>query len=340
MSPFSPVNGQDVTPVSELFVPNDIFDAWKAHLECIGPPPCPVDLPAGDALEQRLRHLEIPEEDIPDVIRLAPSPEQDPELWWYLERTVHSLGLHMGKAEGPPRFGTLRDINDPRYRYFFVHMFAAAMPQVQQYFRERNIPNEIAQATLADLGRNVRVHRKREGVGGLGVAWWLMLHFRGMIYQLGRLQFERSLLGERGAEGAAKLGIAARPDDHVLSIHIPDFCGPMTPEACDASIAEAHTFFSTHFPEESVRAGVCSSWLLDPQLKEYLHPASNIIRFQDRFQMLEGGYNVNNSIVQFVFGPNLERLDTLPQRSTLERAVVAHLKAGKDWEGRLGWFPW
>src|SRR5699024_5951961 len=117
--------------------------------------------------------------------------------------------------------------------FFYVHMFVAALPQARDYFRDRNIPESVVQETLADLGRNIRVHRKREGVGGLGVAWWLTLHFRGMIYQLGRLQFERAHLGERGSAGAAAMGIRANPDDHVLSIHIPDFSGPMTPDACD-----------------------------------------------------------------------------------------------------------
>lgn len=326
--------------LTDRFTQDDTFAAWKAHLEEIGPPREPVKLPDGDDLVSTLRYLEIPEEDIPDVVRLAPSPGSDPDAWWYLERGVHSLGLAMGEIQQPPRVANLQDINDPDYRFFYVHMFVAALPQVQRYFRAHGIPEEIVQATLADLGRNVRVHRKREGIGGLGVAFWLTLHFRGMIYQLGRLQFERTILGERGAGGAAAPGLPAKPEDHVLSLHIPDFCGPMTPEACDDSIARAHEFFPRYFPEEHVLAGVCSSWLLDPQLKQYLSPESNIIRFQDRFQLMPGGYNVNNSIVQFVFGPTLKSPSELPKRSTLERAVATHLEAGKDWEGRFGWFRW
>jgi hypothetical protein len=241
---------------------------------------------------------------------------------------------------GPPRFALLKDANHPQYRFFYVHLFVAALPHVRQYSAQRAIPEAVVQATLADLGRNLRVHRKRTGQGGLGVAWWLMLHFRGMIYQLGRLQFERARLGDRAAEEAFGIGLSLRVDNHVLSIHIPDFLGPMTPEACDASITEAHTFFSTYFPDEPVVAGVCNSWLLDPQLRDYLREDSNIRRFQDRFQLLPGAYNVNESIVQFVFGPTTEDLNTLPQRSSLERAVVAHMRAGNNWEGRTGWFPW
>jgi hypothetical protein len=31
-------------------------------------------------------------------------------------------------------------------------------------------------------------------------------------------------------------------------------------------------------------------------------------------------------------------LDDLPQRTTLERAIVAHLRAGGHWRARTGWF--
>lgn len=329
-----------MTSIRDIFIQDEGFETWYGHLTEIGDPPFPVTLPSPAELPDTLRYLEIPEEDINDVIRLMPTPDDEPELWWILQRTVYSLVLRMGEVEGPPRFGVLRDISDPAYRFFFVHVFVAALPHVQIYFAQRGVPEAVAQATLADLGRNVRVHRKRTGQGGLGVAWWLMLHFRGLIYQFGRLHFERALLGERAAEAVDELLPGARPVSHVLSIHIPDFCGPMTPEACDASIAEARRFFATCFPEETVVAGVCNSWLLDPQLKDYLRPESNIVQFQDRFRLVSGGYNVNNSIIQFVFGRTLADLDDLPQRSTLERAVTSHIRSGKEWEGRFGWFPW
>lgn len=325
---------------SDMFIHDGIFAAWHAHLSEIGAPPFPATIPTGNDLLHTLRYLEIPEEDISDVIRLAPSHDSDPDAWWYLERAVHSLARHMEVVDRPPRFGTLQDVNDPKYRFFYVHVFVAALPHVQRYFRDRRIPDDVAQATLADLGRNVRVHRKRTGMGGLGVAWWLMLHFRGMIYQLGRLQFERARFGEPGAEDARSIGLPSSADDAVLSIHIPDFLGSMTPEECDASIARAHTFFETYFPEDPVVAGVCNSWLMDPQLRDYLRRDSNILRFQERFRLIQGGYNASESVIQFVFGPVTADLDTLPQQSSLERAVVAHLKMNKTWEGRTGWFHW
>jgi hypothetical protein len=326
--------------VADIFVQDDQYTAWKDHLLTIGPPPVPVVFPAGDHLLETLRYLEIPERDLEDVAATVPNPESKPDLWWFLERTVHALALKMGDVEGPPRFAALRDPDDPRYRYFYVHLFVAALPQARAWFQERGIPDAIVQATLADLGRNVEVHRKRTGHGGLGTAWWLLLHFRGMIYQLGRLQFELARLGTEGAMALEDAGVPATPDSRVLSIHIPDFLGPMTPEACDDAMSKAHEFFARYFPDERIVAATCSSWLLDPALKRYLRPESNIIQFQERFKALPGGWESNRSILQFVFGPAPEDLDLLPQRTSLERAVVTHLKAGNDWMGTRGWFPW
>ena len=41
--------------------------------------------------------------------------------------------------------------------------------------------------------------------------------------------------------------------------------------------------------------------------------------------------------MRFVFHRIAPGIDELPQRTTLERAIVAHLRAGKHWRNRTGW---
>lgn len=322
-----------------IFAENDETQSWTAYLETLAPPARKVVLPEGEELNATLRYLEIPEEDLADVSALAMALRDDERLWWYLERAVWSLMAHMGRIDSPPRFAVLRDINDPVYRHFYVLVFVATLPYVRAYHEVKGIPEDISQATLADLGRNVRVHRKREGVGGLGVAWWLMLHFRGMIYQLGRLQFERSTMGEQIAGSVTEAGMQATASTPALSVHIPDFSGPMTDEACSASIAQAREFFPRHFPDEHYKYAVCHSWLLDPRLKEYLRPGSNIVRFQERFTLAGKGWDSTDGIMQFVFGKTAKDVDNVPRDTSLQRAVVDHIRSGGTWWGYLGWFP-
>jgi hypothetical protein len=165
----------------------------------------------------------------------------------------------------------------------------------------------------------------------------MMLHFRGAIYELGRLQFERSRLGARAAGVLAAAGLPYGPGHPTLSVHIPEFYGPMTPTACDASFARARQFFAEHFPEEPYDIATCHSWLLDTELARYLPETSNIIQFQRRFNIAYRDNDNNESIVGFVFGRRLAELDDLPQNTTLERAVVAHIRSGQTWHGGAGW---
>jgi hypothetical protein len=135
---------------------------------------------------------------------------------------------------------------------------------------------------------------------------------------------------------AAHVADPFRDGEPALGIHIPE-SGPLTPEACDDSFAQARTFFPRHFPESATRLAICTSWLLDPQLADYLPPDSNIVRFGRRFTLVGDGSDGDADVLRFVFHRIRPNIDELPQRTTLERATVAHLRAGKHWRNRTGW---
>jgi hypothetical protein len=135
---------------------------------------------------------------------------------------------------------------------------------------------------------------------------------------------------------AAHVADAFREGDPALGIHIPE-SGPLTPEACADSLAQAGSFFARHFPETPTHLAICTSWLLDPQLARYLAPDSNIIRFQRRFTIVGDGYDGDADVLRFVFHRIAPNVGELPERTTLERAIVAHLRAGKHWRSPTGW---
>ena len=310
---------------------------WLEHLEAIGAPDFEVVLPPAAELAPVLLDLAVPHEDIDTLVALLLTLEQSPELWWLLERSAHALVREMGTVNWPPIFHMLPASLGAIGRYFFVYVFLAVLPHVRAFHRGRGILDDVGRRTLADLGRNMAVHRRRHGEGGLSVPFWLTLHFRGAIYDLGRLQFERARLGNRTARGIAEYGMPCGPGDRVLGVHIPAFYGPLSPRACDASFARAPEFFARHFPEETYRIATCHSWLLDPALAEYLPEDGNIIRFQRRFQLAYRPEEPDDeSILRFVFG-RTGPLDDLPRRTLLERAVVDHLKAGRHWHGAACW---
>ena len=286
-------------------------------------------LPDRPYLPAIFERLAIDESDRHEVLAAWPSPETDPETWRSLRRAYHTLVADMGgyaplQLPGPVTESTLLG------RYFFVYVYLAALADVRRFHLQRGIPDDISWATLSDLGRNLKRDRLLLGDGGLRTSGWLTLHFRGSIYQLGRLQFNRVNIR------AAHVADAFCEGEPTLGIHIPE-SGPLTPEACDDSLAQARPFFSRHFPETPTRLAICTSWLLDPQLAEYLAPDSNIVRFGRRFTLVGDGYDGDADVLRFVFHRIAPRIDDLPQRTTLERAIVAHLRAGKHWRNRTGW---
>ncbi|MFD4879974.1 acyltransferase domain-containing protein [Streptomyces sp. NPDC058420] len=302
-------------------------------------------LPDADELSEVLLDLAVPHEDINELVRLRRELTRNTDAARLLEECVGELVKDIGEhghwdrltelllarlPEAPPGIGG----------YFPVYVFAAALPYTRAYHRERGIPADVSRRTLADLGRNIAVHRRRYGEPGLPFPQWLVPHFRGELYQLGRLQFERARLGERTAQALTTAGLDADPGTPSLNLHIPDCSGPLTPAACDRSLELARGFFARHFPEEHHEVATCHSWLLDPQLKKYLSADSNIVRFQDRFRLIrEDTEPADTEPVQFVFGHPDQPAESLPRRTSVERAVGDHLRAGGHWYLGHGWFP-
>lgn len=295
----------------------------------------PAVLPAPAEAAPSLARLRVPAGQAVEAITAMPSLERTPELWWVMERCSALLIREMGK------YAPLRPWPDlPRElgtsaRYCYVWAFLATLPAVRRWHAQRGIPDDVSWATLADLGRHMAIHERMSGEGGLSTQNWMTLHFRAAIYDLGRLQFNRSRVRQDAATIEAAGG-RFQQGDPSLGVHIPE-SGPLTPEACDASFLRARDFFATYFPEERPSIAICNSWLLDDQLAAYLPPTSNIVRFQRRFHMLPGGHPADDSVIHFVFRMKPASLDDLPQRTTLERAVVSHLRAGKHWQSRAGW---
>jgi hypothetical protein len=310
---------------------------WLTYLEQMDDPRVLITLPSADELPQVLLGLAVPHEDIDPLIALLPTFERAADARWVLERAAQTLVQHMGQVEGPPWFPPMPDELGVFGRYFFVFVYVAVLPYTRAYHQERGIPDDIARATLADLGRQMAVYRQRHGTGGLNAPFWPMNHFTGKLYALGRLQFERARLGNSSGQGVAQAGLPYGPGDHILSVHIPAFFGPLSPTACDASFARAKPFFAQHFPEQPYEIAMCWSWLLDEQLADYLPADSNIVRFGRRFTPAYTPKPNNQDTLSFVFNTTETNLDALPQRTRLERIVVEHIRAGRSWHGGVGW---
>jgi len=316
---------------------NEATGAWLEQLQAAPGDAPDVEWPDEAEFVERLRYVDIPEEDIAVLQGLYPRMSADAEMRWVIERYLRLLRSRMNVPGYEPLPALPADPGEIGLHLFtFVHV--AFLPETLAFHRERGIPDAISRATMADIGRHYLIERTERYRSGLnGGDRWLTFHARGLIYQLGRLQFERATIGNRSSQSVRDAGIPCAQGDPVLSVHIPGFMGAFPPEACDASFAQARAFFATHFPEVRYRIATCHSWLLDPQLAGYLPETSNIVQFQRRFRT---PYNLdpgNEDTLGFVFRSPGTPLDELPQRTTLERAVVQHIRNGSSWNVGHAW---
>jgi hypothetical protein len=222
--------------------------------------------------------------------------------------------------------------------HLYVWLYLAVLPETLRYHAERDIDHRRSWETLSSLGPMMAEHRSVHGLGGLGrfEQWCPPLTFRGAEYRLGRLDYDRA----RGERPDGTTGF-------LLNVHIPSGAS-LPPDSCDESFGQARMFFARHFPDEPVSHFTCHSWLLDPQLTEYLPERSNIVRFLHRFDLkpltsLDQNH-ADGDMLEYVFGrpsqngPVAESLlADLPQHTSLQRAYVTHLLSKRNWHARTGW---
>lgn len=322
----------------------DQLARWLDALEQVGPPPDGVPMPRGEAALEQLRRLGVAEPDLGAIAEALPTPEQQPELWWLVERAYHQVRLDIGRWDAATWLPSLPPHLGLAGRCFWVFVFLAAAEEAHAWHTRRGIGGDVSWDTLADLGRHVARFRRRNGLTGLDSQFWLGLHFRGALYALGRLQFNpyRLRFGMAGplfwyaGEAASALGHGFQVGDGAIGVHIPGG-SPLSPEACDESFRRAGPFFRRHFPAHDFGVATCTSWLLDDQLADYLPPESNIVQFQRRFELVPGVREDDREVFQFVFDRVPESVDELSPQTELERVLVRHIQGGGHWRIRTGW---
>ena len=299
--------------------------AWLSELDQVGPPAEPVRLPQGDEARELLRRLEVAEPDIEEIVAAVPAPDRDPAVWWLLERTHHAIVVRMGDWKAPRgNAPSLPSGLGAVARYFHVYVFLATIPAVRRFHASRDVPEAITWDTLNQLGELVEAHRRKFGEGGMNKQYWTACILSGIVYRLGRLQFDLGI----GRDGVPELGL-----------HIPERGGRLIPEIFEESLRRARPFFDRHFPEHGARVTTGMSWMYDPQLAEYLtEEDSHIVRLRRGWTLIDSEPYMrgDRSILEFVFRYNGQPLDELPQETRLQKAVVAHLKAGRHWYNRVG----
>ena len=206
-------------------------------------------------------------------------------------------------------------------------VLASAMFESAERFRSWGIDEEIIHHTLSVLQRFTVEYKKEFGVFGFDRGFWAWRQASGRIFRLGALEYEYLTLTIR-ASGFTGIP-AATP---VLTIHIPSGTD-LSREALDDSYQQARAFYAAH-PEVCLADGqppqhiICNSWLLSPTLYQLLKPESGIRRFVDDFKICSSEAESKGCYHFLFMAKDDADPATLPENTSLQRAVKAHLVAG------------
>ena len=295
-------------------------------------------LPNDAEAERLLERLGVEVIDRDTTLAARPDPDAHPALWWVLDRAYQDIVVTMGMPVGAG-LAALPTATGPVGRHLYVWLFLAALPLVRDYHAVRSVPDAISWSSLADLGDEMAKSRMESGASGLDSTWGLPLVFRGASYRLGRLAFDRQQPQPHTSNHPV-----LRAGQSGLNTHVPAG-GRLDPAACDEAFAQARAFFPGRFPEQIAAFG-CHSWLMDAQLATFLPETSNIIQFQRRFTQFSDDERADWAPLENLFHRHYEGadvpstlLDELPQATTLQRGIVAHLRSGGHWYNRTGWMP-
>lgn len=274
---------------------------------------------------------------------LAARPDPDRGDWWHLLRgAVAELRQLMDRPLPPQGYAAwpvVPEAAGPVGMFVYAWALLTVVPDLLEVHRRRGIAEAVTRDTVAALGGVMAAHFEVTGVRGVGLfpLWGPPQRVCGVDYTIGRHDFTR-------AEMAFGDGVAG----YVLQVHVPP-SGPLIESDSEASIVRARRFFAEHYPNQPISGLVCKSWILDPQLADYLAPESNLIQFQRGFQLIphvplddesEGDREMMRLGLQLMVpadGPLTDAdLDRIPTTTTLHRAFVDHLRKGGHWHKRTG----
>jgi len=257
-------------------------------------------------MEQLCRKINMPTEVTQKLMEIHSTLEVFPCLDLLMRENTWSEGLEQLKealGEDPGGFKRL------------CCMLRCALRAKEEYDR-LGIPEAIYIDTMGAFSRFVREHMESYGCYGFDRGSWTPRQVSGKLFRIGQLEYELTQL-----EGA-----------DVVSLHIPTDVD-LRPEVLQPSVKAGLAELYLLFPEYEGKGVYCHSWLLSPLLKELLQEKSNILRFQELFDIAPEGVPGNDVLLWVFKNPKLPR-EEYPENTSLQRKLKQFfLNGGQFLEG-------
>lgn len=190
-----------------------------------------------------------------------------------------------------------------------------AARRVHDRYAEKGISDQVYFDTMKCFPRFLAECKRNTGKVCFDRGWWTYRQLSMELFRIGELEYE--FVEWQGKKA--------------LSIHIPSDAH-FSKELVGESLYEARAFYAKHYPEYEDADYICDTWLLAPALREFLHPESNILEFQARFELLNVNEDATDYLV-WLFGARSDTpLKELKEDTSLQKAVKTHVLNG----GKIG----
>lgn len=180
-----------------------------------------------------------------------------------------------------------------------------------QEYVKKEISEDIFVATMRFCTRFLNEHYQTFHTYKFVWAWWFPRQISLNEFRIGALEYE-----------------FVNGEENEIDVHIPSDAN-LQIESVMQSLNDFFEFRKSYFSEwENVKL-TCESWMLMPELKELLGEDSNIVAFQNLFEMDTLNYDAT-WYMGWIF-PGYENVnESLPERTTLQRRMKKHLLDGKQ----------
>lgn len=184
-----------------------------------------------------------------------------------------------------------------------------------ELYEEKGISLDIFIDTMKFIPRFLKRHKEIYGFYAFVWDWWFPRQLALCEFRIGELEYE----------------LKEENNMYKIYIHIPSDAN-IKKENLISSYNKLKEFIKEYFPEYIDAELYCDSWLLSPSLKKLLPKTSNIICFQDKFEIIKVEEE-SNAFLEWIYLRNDIVYDKLPELTSLQREVKKYLLEG----GKIGW---
>lgn len=180
-----------------------------------------------------------------------------------------------------------------------------------EMYKKKGISDEIFFDTAGFIPRFILTHKRERGISAFTWAHWFPRQIAMEEFRIGDYEYEFIHDG----------------DEKKISLHVPSDA-----DLKNGRIGAVYPFLRKYYPEYAEAHIYCKSWLLAPALKKLLDKDSNIIRFQNQFEIIETEED-NPNFMDWIYSSRDIPYNELLENTTLQRNVKKYLLSG----GKVGW---